>query len=71
MTLARVRAVFETRVRRYRGSVVAWGVWRVPAAPRSPRIRQEDDEPAAVAEFYGLDAQGRATQYAKQLAKEG
>ena len=67
--MIRARETFETRARRYRGNVVAWSVWRIPAEPRSPRTRYVD-EPSAVADFYGQDAQGRATQYAKQLSGE-
>lgn len=68
MTRARERSVYETRVRRHLGRVMAWGVWRV-TAPRSPRV-PPISPPEAVAEFYGNDAQGRATQYANQLTKE-
>lgn len=68
--MARLRLRYEALARRYAGRLVGWVVWQIPEiSPRTPRT-PTNSTPVAVADFYGQDAQGRATQYAKQLSGE-
>lgn len=65
--MATLRARFEIMRRYSGGRIVGWTVWRVPEMPVTLPRNPTNSTPVAVADFYGQDAQGRATQHAKTL----